>query len=528
MGNGFVFRVVRTLFVTVMTCGMAMGARAADHVGQSVGAGARLFVTKTYPGHGRLSEKDFRQLADAGFTVVVNMWLEDVPGYCMGASKAGLAAMTWNLGMADAEKDDQVDRTVTYQGKTTRYTLPYSPAGWAKVTAQIAEQAKLSRTYTNFKGALLDFEIYDANSTEGFCETYDDATFAAFFREMGKPVPNPLPQADQRRDYLNKQQVLALYIESQARRVGEQARNLRRAIDAINPSFQIGVYGWGAFKETIMRNVATDRAPVLDLDATLYGRTIWSNAFEGGYDADEPDAKGLKWSLVTAAEMSRDARHRGYPAVLLSGHYPQSPGPKDGTQFRFTVRQSFNSAAYADGYWIWTDWTQPQPWADKQQWIDAMMVYWTQANAALDAGDWTWSSRQEDSVANPKATAPKFIMTTDGKTVLAWDPMTGKRIDTDKPLTWAAVNPSAGKAKSKLRIAGWSLRSIESTSVMPYEVGHGVRAMAMGDVDRQDGEELVTLNGGWIKIWDTTSMCQLLRFYVGAEQTDVRVEDSLK
>ncbi|MCC7350651.1 MAG: hypothetical protein IT446_08795 [Phycisphaerales bacterium] len=520
--------VTRALFAMAVVFGMATGVRAADHFGERVGPGARLFVTKTYPGHGKLTEKDFRQLADAGFTVVVNMWLEDVPGYCMGASKAGLAAMSWNLGMADADKDERTDRTVTRQGKTTRYTLPFSPAGWAKVTAQIAEQAKLSRTYPNFKGALLDFEIYDENSTDGFCETYDDATFTAFFKEMGKPVPNPLPQADQRRAYLDKLQVLTLYVESQAKRVGEQARTLRRAIDAINPSFQIGVYGWGAFKESIMRNVATDRAPVIDLDATLYGRTIWSNAFEGGYDADEPDARGLKWSLVTAAEMSRDARHRTYPAVLLSGHYPQSPGPGDGTQFRFTVRQSFNSAAYADGYWIWTDWAPPKPWTDKQQWIDAMMAYWTEANAALDAGDWTWSIRQKDSVANPKATAPKVIVTTDGKTVLAWDPLTGRKISTDKPIVWTAVNPSAGKAKSQLRIAGWSLRSTQSSTADPYEVGHGVKAMAMGDVDAQEGDELVTLNGGWIKIWDPASKCQLLRFYVGAEQTDVRVEDTLQ
>jgi len=233
----------------------------------------------------------------------------------------------------------------------------------------------------------------------------------------------------------------------------------------------------------------------------------------------------LKWSLVTAAEMSREARRRNYPAVLLSGHYPQSPGPKDGTQFRFTVRQSFNSAAYADGYWIWTDWTQPEPWTDKQQWIDAMMAYWSQANAALDAGDWTWSSRQDDSVTNPKSTAAKIILTTDGKTTTAWDPSTGKPLKLDQPLEWPRINPSAGKAKSKLRIAGWSLRSTESASAAPYEVGHAARAMAMGDVDRQEGDELVTLNGGWIKIWDPASRCELLRFYVGPEQQQIAIVD---
>jgi hypothetical protein len=391
----------------------------------------------------------------------------------------------------------------------------------------IVDQARLSLKCPNLKGAALDFEIYDENRTDGFCESYDDAAFVAFHREMGKPVPSPLPPAAERRAYLDKQQILALYIESQARRVGEQARKLRKAIDAINPDFQIGVYGWGAFKESVMRGVAAERAPVLDLDATLYGRTIWSNAFEGGYDANEPDRTALKWSLVTASEMSRKARQRDYPAVLLAGHYPQSPGPKDGSQFKFTVRQSFNSAAYADGYWIWTDWWLPEPWTDKQAWIDAMMAYWTEANAALDAGDWTWASRQPVQNEDPKATPPQVILTTDGKNVLAWDALTGQRITTSAALEWPdedrkPVLPD----KRTLHIQGWDIKAMGGGKpVMTFHVGHGVRAFAVGDVDAIAGPELVTLNAGWVKTWDPETASQLLRFRVGSDQTDVRVVD---
>jgi hypothetical protein len=466
-------------------------------------------------------------MRDAGFTVVVDMWKEDVPAFCDGASKAGLAVMTWQYGMADAKEGDDVDRTMTRLGKHTRFTLPFSEAGWAEVTAMIVDQARLSLKCPNLKGAALDFEIYDENRTDGFCESYDDAAFVAFHREMGKPVPSPLPPAAERRAYLDKQQILALYIESQARRVGEQARKLRKAIDAINPDFQIGVYGWGAFKESVMRGVAAERAPVLDLDATLYGRTIWSNAFEGRYDANEPDRTALKWSLVTASEMSRKARQRDYPAVLLAGHYPQSPGPKDGSQFKFTVRQSFNSAAYADGYWIWTDWWLPEPWTDKQAWIDAMMAYWTEANAALDAGDWTWASRQPVQNEDPKATPPQVILTTDGKNVLAWDALTGQRITTSAALEWPdedrkPVLPD----KRTLHIQGWDIKAMGGGKpVMTFHVGHGVRAFAVGDVDAIAGPELVTLNAGWVKTWDPETASQLLRFRVGSDQTDVRVVD---
>jgi hypothetical protein len=498
------------------------------HAGEDqIGPGARLFVTKVHPGHGHLTEQDFNQLRDAGFTVAVDRWIEDIPSFCEGASKAGLAVMTWQMGMADATEGDLVDRTMTRLGKTTRFTLPHSAAGWAKVTDEMVAQARLSLKYPNLKGAALDFEIYDENRTEGFCESYDDEFFIAFHREMGKPVPNPLTPAAERRAYLDKQQVLSLYIESQAKRVGEQARKLRLAVDAVNPNFQIGVYGWGAFKDSVMRNVASEQAPVLDLDATLYGRTIWSNAFEGGYDADEPDRTGLKWGLVIAAEMSRKARQRDYPAVLLAGHYPQSPGPKDGSAYKFTVRQSFNSTAYADGYWIWTDWWLPEPWTDKQAWIDAMMSYWAEANGALDAGDWTWASRQPVQVENPNATVPLTILTSDGDAVIAWNPITGERISASAAITWPAKNNSAQLGKQTLVIDGWRIKAMGGgTPVTHFDVGHGVRGFAVGDVDAIAGDELITLNAGWIKIWDPQAQVELLRFPVGQNQRDVRVVNS--
>jgi len=517
---------LRTWMLLLTIAAILIADRANADDGQ-IGRGARLFVTKVHPGHGKLTDRDFEQLRDAGFTVAVDRWIEDIPAFCEGASRAGLAVMTWQMGMADAAEGDNPDHTMTRLGKTTRFTLPHSSAGWAKVTEEIVAQARLSLKHPNLKGAALDFEIYDENRTDGFCESYDDAFFIAFHREMGKPAPNPPTPASERRAYLDRLQILSLYIESQAREVGAQAKKLRLAVDAVNPKFQIGVYGWGAFKETVMRNVATERAPVLDLDATLYGRTIWSNAFEGGYDAEEPDRKGLKWGLVTAAEMSRATRARDYPAVLLSGHYPQSPGPKDGSAYKFTVRQSFNSTAYADGYWIWTDWWLPEPWTDKQAWIDAMMAYWTEANAAIDAGDWTWASRQPVQVEDPNATIPQAILTTDGSTVLAWNPMIGERLTTSADVRWPEQKQPPMLDRQSLHIQGWVVKAMGGgVPVKSFDVGHGVRAFAVGDVDAVAGEELITLNAGWVKVWDPQSQVQTLRFYVGRNQRDLRVIDA--
>jgi hypothetical protein len=91
------------------------------------------------------------------------------------------------------------------------------------------------------------------------------------------------------------------------------------------------------------------------------------------------------------------AAHQRYDNVIyLAGHYPQSPGPKD--QYKFTAKQAFQSAAFGEGYWIWTDWKAPKPWTDKREWYDAMMDYFGKANAALDAKDWKWAKNEPSTV----------------------------------------------------------------------------------------------------------------------------------
>ena len=504
---------------------------------EPVGRGARLFVTKCFPRHGKLSKEDFRQLADAGFTVVVNKWQEDVPAYCRGAAGAGLEVMTWSGGMAAAENlpgkiekgadlpmTPGADQTITRVGKATIYTVPHSPVAWSKAADRVAELAAQSLEFPNFRGVVWDFEIYGPHKTDGYCESYDDTTFVEFLRSLAKEVPAPLTSPSERWAYLKEYGVLGLYVDYQSRLLAKQVARLRQRVDAINPEFQIGVYGWGVLLEAVKQNVATPRAPTLDCSAMTYGRTIFSRKYAGGYRADEPDRTGLKWSLLTTAKMAREGRRRSYPAVVLGGHYPQASGPPDGTQYRFTVGQAFNSAAYADGYWIWTDWHVPKPWESKQQWIDAMMEYFGEANAALDAGDFTWAARQPDYFPDPDASKPLRIVTTGGQTQTVWDATTGQRVaDAREPV----IEPSpAAVDGSPLRINGHEVVwGGGETGPAPKQlpVGHGVRALAVGDVDGHRGPEIITLNAGWVKIWDPDSAVMLLRFYVGPDQTGLQL-----
>jgi len=366
--------------------------------------GARVFVDKAHPAHGDLSEADFKQLTDAGFTVVVNRWAKDLRGrdidlnqYVSRAASCGLSVMKWSYGLVDATND--TDRTINRLGKPTRYTIPSSKVGWQQLTDHLLEYARMSLKQHNFRGVLLDYEIYDRpHKTDGFCESYDDQTFRDFFSDMGFDIPDPLPVADQRQQYLIKRQMYQMYIGFQIDQISKEAQALRKAIDKINPNFQIGIYGWGVLVPPIIHQLATPKAPALILDAQTYGRSAYSNAFASGYDADRPDHEALKWSLDTVKKGIAGAHQRYDNVIFLAGHYPQSPGPEDGTQFKFTAKQAFQSAAFGEGYWIWTDWVTPKPWTDRREWYDAMISYFAKANAALDAKNWAWAEKEPETV----------------------------------------------------------------------------------------------------------------------------------
>jgi hypothetical protein len=483
-----------TICSSALLCGIALGVSAAS--GQGIGAGARLFVTKAYPAHGDLSAADFNQLANAGFTDVVNFWNWDAPAtFAQRAATAGLGSVTWRPGLVDSTSS--TDQTINYLGNATRYTTPYSTSAWTEIKTNIKSQATLSLSNAQYKGALLDFEIYDANQTNGFAESYDNASFKNFLitRNISPSQAESITQSvapSQRRNYLSGFGQLDNYINYQANLVAAQVATLRQEVDAINPNFQIGVYGWGPMIDAVKRSAATAQAPVIDLNAATYGRNYYSNEWPDGYDSSRPDRPGLKWSLLTDAQLAADARARDYPAVLLGGHYAQAPGPADGSQYKFLVRQSFNSAAYADGYWVWTDWITPSPFPTRQAWIDAMMSYFAEGNAAVEAQDWTWASRQMDSIVDPDATPKKLVLTRNAQNeISAWDPVTGF------PVSPLDANVPSGSWQSVLT----------------------------GDVDLIAGDERVELQSGSLKIFDPQSNTLLLRFNVGGAFTGMQLVD---
>jgi hypothetical protein len=392
---------MRSLFLSVIIVLSSLGFLQSCSFA-SVVKGARIFVPKVHPAHGDLTKDDFKQLADAGFTVIARKWtttLQGKPGisdgeYAARAASVGLSVMKFQSGLVEAK--DDADQTINRNGVATRYTRPQSLFAWQALTDEMVAYAKLSKIHPNIEGINLDFEIYDHNKTDGFCESYDDQTFRDFFASVGRDAPDPLVAPKDRQQYLIRQQMYQMYIGYQIDLIAQRAVDLRKAIDAINPKFQIGIYGWGVLIPPIIHAMATPQAPALILSAMTYGRSVYSNAFESGYDAQRSDDEALKWSLETVQKGIAGAHQRYDNVIYLAGHYPQSPGPKD--QYKFTAKQAFQSAAFGEGYWIWTDWKAPKPWTNKREWYDAMMEYFGKANAALDAKNWKWAENEPPTV----------------------------------------------------------------------------------------------------------------------------------
>jgi hypothetical protein len=363
----------------------------------------RIFVDKVHPAHGDLSQADLKQLADAGFTHVANLWRydnngkpNDVKRYSERAAQAGIGVYKWDYGLVKAKEGGT--RHLNRLGKETRYAPVLDEQGWQELTQKVLDYARLSRENPNFKGVLLDFEVYEGSRTDGFSESFDDQTMQRFITELGLGTVSELPAPEKRKAWMESREWYQLYLSWQLDKVGRNVRNLRKAIDAVNPNFQIGVYGWGGMISPFIREFATPQAPVLILSAMTYGRSVYSNAFVNGYDGNRPDAEALKWSLETVQNGARYAHERYDNVIYLGGHYPQSPGPADGMQFKFTAKQAFQSAAFGEGYWIWTDWVTPKPWTSQKEWYDAMIAYFGKANAAVMANDTTWAQREPATV----------------------------------------------------------------------------------------------------------------------------------
>ena len=119
----------------------------------------------------------------------------------------------------------------------------------------------------------MDFELYDRPKPSNlYSLSYDDKIMGEFAQAQGIGLPDLGPA--ERCSWLKQQGLDGSFQAFQIASWRERCRKLRQAIDAINPSFQIGVYSAGTtfFNEAAMPEWSTLAAPLILTNAASYGR----------------------------------------------------------------------------------------------------------------------------------------------------------------------------------------------------------------------------------------------------------------
>ncbi|MHB8993845.1 MAG: hypothetical protein ACYC63_01180 [Armatimonadota bacterium] len=225
------------------------------------------------------------EIKAAGFNVVVprigaddNVRVERVARM---AQAQNMFYMPWIRGTI-IEKGDPKLRFTDARGRHGELGSPNADALWDYWRDRILFYARLSREVPSVMGVFLDFENYDPGSIGGgMCYTlsYDEPVLQRFAAAQGIALPDPLPT--DRAAWLGEQKLTELFRDYQVTQWRTRARELREAVDALNPRFQFVVYPASHslfIQEAVWREWHTRQAPLIMAEVDTY----WRREFELG------------------------------------------------------------------------------------------------------------------------------------------------------------------------------------------------------------------------------------------------------
>ena len=228
-------------------------------------------------------------------------------------------------------------------------------------------------------GVFLDFENYFEGKSAAYDLSYDDIIFQAFIAAQ-KMKPIAVAPKD-RHAWLAKQGLHPKFADFQIDRWRKKCRALRKAIDAVNPSFQLFVYPTPVeslfIQKAVAQELATRQAPMVIADWRTYGRP--------------PDAMTSKEGLLSNrlyletklnANRELDLPHTMY----ISGIDPVLKH----TDPEFCGRSAAMISEKVDGYWVFYE--GPQYETTHQNYFR----WFARGNRAIVEGRYAfWSAKRE-------------------------------------------------------------------------------------------------------------------------------------
>lgn len=336
-----------------------------------------------------------REAAEAGFNVFSpRRGYEDlqavrqVTNWCR---KYGIYHQVWMRGAQDVPKDNpqaSVGKRMLWEnGSEQAIWSPNSDELWQWLSSYIIPYAEISAQDETLMGVFLDFENYWPGGIGNlYALSYDDVIMHKFAAAKGLTLPSLPP--DKRKAWLEEQQLHEEFRAFQIAHWRQKCRELRQAVDKINPRFQFNIYpapGTMFMLEACYPEWATAQAPLLLADPWTYGRP-------GRFTTHE---RALKLNENILKRGMQIAQERGIHHIYLGGIDPVVQGADP----EFCGKNALMISGLCGGYWIFYE----GPRYDKDH--PEYFKWFAWANKHIEAGDFAaaWEPREtEDPWGFPK------------------------------------------------------------------------------------------------------------------------------
>ncbi len=358
---------------------VAQDAVARDDLGRTTKL--KIFVDKVIGagGQGGLGwgEQAVIEAAEAGFNVfsprIGGDDMEKVHQMTRWCRQHGMYHVPWMRGTLACPEGPEADgkRVVWSNGAEQDIWSVNSEEFWQWTTDLILRYAQLSVELPDLIGVFLDYENYATGPSGGWMLyglMYDDIIMNSFAEVKELELPE-LALAE-RAPWLEDNGLSDSFREFQVASWRERCKDLREAVDALNPSFQIFMYpsvGSLFMQEAAYPEWGTEAAPVVIGTPHTYGRP---GAYLPQADALEANREMVMREIAVPTDLGVNFLYTGGIDPVVRGADPE-----------FSGKNALMMSEIGAGYWVFYEgpiYTEP-PHAEYMRWFK-----W--ANEAMDEG----------------------------------------------------------------------------------------------------------------------------------------------
>ncbi len=484
---------------------MAQDAVARDDLGRAVKL--KILVDKVIGagGEGGLGwgEQAVKETAEAGFNVfsprIGGEDMEKVSQMTLWCGQHGIYHVPWMRGTLVAPEGPEADgkRVVWSNGAEQAMWSVNSEEFWQWTTNLVLQYAQLSVDMPDLIGVFLDYENYAPGPSGGWMLyglMYDDVIMAMFAEDKGLELPE-LALAE-RAPWLEENGLHDDFRTFQIASWRERCKDLREAVDALNPSFQFFMYpsvGSLFMQEAGYREWGTEAAPVVIATPHTYGRP---GAYLPQADALEANRQIVMREMAVPTDLGVDFLYTGGIDPAVRGADPE-----------FSGKNALMMSEVGAGYWVFYEgpiYTETSH-AEYMRWFK-----W--ANEAMDEG--RFEPYQE-----PRETAESWVAQLlgalgDEQAELVLPEVTGEREEFDRillrfdnvlivaakagqPVDIVMGHQSLGPQPIALR---WEVRDGQLESIGTGEVAPGTQG-SIAFTPEADGVFIIPLTAGGSAYW---------------------------